>query len=409
MSISRTLGRSLAVSYAVAAMCVSSAIADPVGHDCVLWIKADEGVTTDVNGRVTLATDHSGAGHHATIGSGVGPLLVPNALNGRAVMRFDGNDWMSVAGQVLTNQQFTIIAVVNDTRTNSGFREIISNWTSSTGGTSVFLGTTALNPEGPNTTRVRFTDDVGGANQGQAGVGVITDRHVHFILTGISRTTNAEVYQNRVLIAGRATPIGPRNFATAYVLGRQGTTSEFWLGDVAEILVYNAELTRCELDAVYDSLNDRYGLAPCDPVISDQPDSIGICPGGSPVLSVQAAGGLCDSNFTYQWSKDGAPLTDGGAFSGALTSQLTVSNLSSNEEGEYRCAITNTCGTTTSDAATLSVCIGDSDCDQDADSDDITTFFAAWEVGDGGGDADLDGDTDSDDIIVFFASWEAGC
>lgn len=54
-------------------------------------------------------------------------------------------------------------------------------------------------------------------------------------------------------------------------------------------------------------------------------------------------------------------------------------------------------------------CVGDADCDADTDSDDILTFFAAWDNGESGGDVDDDQDTDSDDIITFFASWETGC
>jgi len=57
----------------------------------------------------------------------------------------------------------------------------------------------------------------------------------------------------------------------------------------------------------------------------------------------------------------------------------------------------------------LLACTGDRDCDNDADSDDITLFFTAWDAGSTSADADSDGDTDSDDIIAFFTSWESGC
>lgn len=51
----------------------------------------------------------------------------------------------------------------------------------------------------------------------------------------------------------------------------------------------------------------------------------------------------------------------------------------------------------------------DIDLDGDADSDDITLFFAAWEAGDTGhADIDLDGDTDSDDTLSFFYWWDRG-
>jgi len=52
-------------------------------------------------------------------------------------------------------------------------------------------------------------------------------------------------------------------------------------------------------------------------------------------------------------------------------------------------------------------CAGDWDGDDDADSDDVIAFFAAWD----GGEADVDGDddTDSDDVVAFFTAWDAGC
>ncbi len=81
---------------------------------------------------------------------------------------------MSIAGQVITGQQFTIVALASDSTTgagNTGFREIVSNWDSSNSTTSVFLGTTGYNP-----TAVRFTDQIGGAADplhNQTGVGSI--------------------------------------------------------------------------------------------------------------------------------------------------------------------------------------------------------------------------------------------
>jgi hypothetical protein len=54
-------------------------------------------------------------------------------------------------------------------------------------------------------------------------------------------------------------------------------------------------------------------------------------------------------------------------------------------------------------------CAGDFDNDNDADSDDVILFFAAWDNGDLLADVDGDSDTDSDDVIVFFTSWDAGC
>ncbi len=388
---------------------VSHAQSDPVGRACTLWIKADAGITLDGQGRVIAATDHSGSGHNASVGAGQGPLLVPSVVGGLPAMRFDGGRWLSIAGLPLSSQQFTIIAVVNDTRSDGGFREVISNWDFGNTLSSVFLGTTSLDPAGPNTTRVRLTDDVGGANQGQGGVGTISNRTSHFILTGISRSTNAEVFQNRTLIAGRDTPISARNFSTPWVIGRQGPISEFWVGDIAEILVYNADLTRCELDAVYDYLNGRYGLAPCSPQITRPPFDVAICPGGTATLSVEAGGGTCTDNFTYRWTRNGQLLTDEGPYAGTSTPVLTIAGVTSQTVGEYRCTVSNACGDTPSPAANVITCFADFNCDAFVDFFDYDAFVFAFESGDPRADTNGDQFLDFFDYDEFMGLFESGC
>ena len=97
------------------------------------------------------------------------------------------------------SQQFTVLALVTDTSTDSGFREVFSNWTAATTVTSVFLGDTSQTP-----VRARFTDDMGGATDPvntQTGVGTISNPNSPFVLTGVSDTSNAFVYQNDTQIA----------------------------------------------------------------------------------------------------------------------------------------------------------------------------------------------------------------
>ncbi|MEQ9468614.1 MAG: FG-GAP-like repeat-containing protein [Ekhidna sp.] len=62
-------------------------------------------------------------------------------------------------------------------------------------------------------------------------------------------------------------------------------------------------------------------------------------------FSVTASG----QNLTYQWQKDEVDI------SGATTSTLSLSSVSLSDAGDYRCNVTNDCGTIASDAATLTV------------------------------------------------------
>ncbi|MFZ4573136.1 MAG: GC-type dockerin domain-anchored protein [Phycisphaerales bacterium] len=54
-------------------------------------------------------------------------------------------------------------------------------------------------------------------------------------------------------------------------------------------------------------------------------------------------------------------------------------------------------------------CIGDFTRDGAVDSDDVISFFGAWDAADPAADVTADGGVDSDDVILFFARWDAGC
>jgi hypothetical protein len=77
------------------------------------------------------------------------------------------------------------------------------------------------------------------------------------------------------------------------------------------------------------------------PAITNQPVSLTNCQGSSATFSVTATGTL----LSYQWQKNG------GNISGATTSALTLSGVTTNNNGTYAVQISNSCGTTTNSAA----------------------------------------------------------
>lgn len=104
------------------------------------------------------------------------------------------------------------------------------------------------------------------------------------------------------------------------------------------------------------------------PTIVQQPISQSITLGTTAIFSVQAQSA---SPMAYLWQKNQVGLTDGGPYSGALTSTLTITGANRSEAGDYRCLITNDYGTSTSNAATLSVQSPDFDGDTDTDMTDF--------------------------------------
>lgn len=88
------------------------------------------------------------------------------------------------------------------------------------------------------------------------------------------------------------------------------------------------------------------------PTISAQPQSLTVAQGVDATFTVQASG---SGTLTYQWKKGTTPLSDGGNISGSGTAVLTISGATSADIGSYSVVITNSAGSATSNAATLSV------------------------------------------------------
>ena len=227
----------------------------PITNGLALWLGADSGVSTNGVGKVTTWSDLSGAGHAATQASASAqPALVTGVLNGLPVVRFSGSQFMNLSGQVLTSQVFSIIVVTCDTSASTSYRELFSNWASAYGGTSIFIGTTSQSP-----VRARFTDDFGGASTGQTGVGTLTNPATHFIFSGISGSNHVSLYQNTGLLTNRPSALSSRTLTGSYVIGQQGSLNgEYWNGDIAELLVYNREVSAGELADIWQYLLSKY-------------------------------------------------------------------------------------------------------------------------------------------------------
>jgi hypothetical protein len=163
------------------------------------------------------------------------------------------------------------------------------------------------------------------------------------------------------------------------------------------------------------------GTRPCIEVC-DQPDPALACPTGTAEFTV-GAGGIGPFSYAWQVEDLGFPggwrdLTDGpltidsvyyADVSGSASGTLQVQLVSPDTSRRFRAVATGSCGSATSEPATLRICLGDFNCDNAIDGDDVIGFFASWDAGLIEGDVSGDGSVDGDDVIAFFGAWDVGC
>lgn len=221
------------------------------GQGLSLWLTADRGLKMDSKGRAERWLDESGEEHHARQGeSGCRPRLIKDAIAGRPALRFSGEgDYLSLEGEVVNSQSNTIIAVASDRSGLVSHRGIFSNWNGSAGNstTSLFLGLT-----GKGT--VRFSDDY----RSQGGVEQSGDA---FVLAASTGSGGSVILYNGSVIGSRSSSLSRRKLEGSYVIGQQGNIDgEYWTGDIAEILVYNRQLSAAELRHVGGLLAEKYSV-----------------------------------------------------------------------------------------------------------------------------------------------------
>jgi alpha-tubulin suppressor-like RCC1 family protein len=106
-------------------------------------------------------------------------------------------------------------------------------------------------------------------------------------------------------------------------------------------------------------VSNNYGIATSQlasltvlspPWITQQPQDQGAVRGFNAVFTVVVQG---TTPLSYQWQKDGVPLTDGLQVSGATTASLTISVTGVSDEATYSVVVSNSLGSATSAGAQL--------------------------------------------------------
>jgi YD repeat-containing protein len=220
-----------------------------------LWLRADAGLTV---GPVALWSDQSGNSKHATQTVATNqPLLVQNAVNGRAAVRFDGaNDYFNVA-DFMSNASAGEMFVLLKARVVPGDRSRVP-WSFGLSDGSVYPGGSKL------------YDDFGSATQWDLGAPTqdLTGYHVYNASSQtdewIARLDGGLLFRSGVNTVG---------FRTNPMLGRtpQFSDNYFFDGDIAEVLVFDHVLSRAERQTVENYFFARYAVALPTPLFVTAP------------------------------------------------------------------------------------------------------------------------------------------
>ncbi len=110
---------------------------------------------------------------------------------------------------------------------------------------------------------------------------------------------------------------------------------------------------------LFTNLTDNFGqtrqltlAVVTPPVITAQPTNLALLDGMTATFNVTTGS---NALMYYQWQKNGVNLQDGGSISGAATSTLTITNVSTNNAGSYSVVLSNAAGTVASSNAALTI------------------------------------------------------
>jgi hypothetical protein len=212
-----------------------------------LWLRADVGAITS-DGRVTEWRDQSGRGRHASQGTVTRqPLLVNDALNGLPVLRFSGAQ--SIATEINTNRlrpsRFTVFVVGR----NSNPADQIG----------LILGPSGV----VKNSQLRWEDGTRLHVVGNSGQSFLTtpigNTRVYHSLTIRFDGATMDVYRD-----GAQMNSAPFVIATDFPweVNQIGAyyNGPFLVGDVAEIVIFDAALPGSEVAAVHAYLRSKYQL-----------------------------------------------------------------------------------------------------------------------------------------------------
>jgi len=306
----------------------------------LLWLDAETALSeTGAGNPASLWRDGSGWANDATANSIVAPTVVPAAINGRAALRFDGvDDHLRLpAGFEDFRDGMSVFIVAQPTALQSGFKLMALG--NGPGSDMIVLGR-----NGGTAGLQYFTSDVygsvnwfGTADALAAGqTALFTIRQSAGIENGVAP---ASVFHNGDSVGGGDVFVPPVTTRSENLIGKSFWDEGMFEGQLAEVLLYDRELSDAEASIVQAYLDAKYGLRidpnnpppdpdpDPDPTVLDRPANLAAVAGDASIsLSWDAVAGATGyrvwpsedvgSTFTGYYEVIGVSYVDTGLVNG---------------------------------------------------------------------------------------------
>lgn len=226
----------------------------------ILALNADNLLARISYGQPVMAWPDSSPSHNNALAGSGAPLLVSNAIGGRAAVRFDGiDDFLTLpSGFQDFTSGLTLFVVLRPAVLQSGSK--IIQLGNGAGAANIALGR-AGSTAGYQyfTTNASGTygwfDTSGGMVAGEASLVAVRQ------LPGAANSLSyAEVFKNGTPLLGQGVYVPPVMARGFNYIAKSYWSEGLFQGDIAEILLYNRVLTVAEQNAVHNYLAPRYSL-----------------------------------------------------------------------------------------------------------------------------------------------------
>ena len=210
-----------------------------------MWLRGDRGVIKNASNQVSAWNDQSGNGKNGTQGVAANqPLAVDNLFNGRTGLRMS-NSFLNLPNFLTTLTQSTVFIVHRVSLgafDNNGFWQMGGGAFSS----STYPG----------------SDDFGSSTSHSQSrtLQSVNDAHIYSVVSRPGEWTSR--LNDKIWTSSSTNTVA---FPTAPKIGKN--SNYYFMGDIAEVILYDRTLSTAELDTVTSYLNSKYAIATSTPTV----------------------------------------------------------------------------------------------------------------------------------------------